>query len=288
MSGTTKEPTSKVPMSPFKDIEELKKEVTGFVNRYKASVVHKAERVSDFFEMSCFNRVVRFYERCGYQVTPVNLQKGLYKYKCSPAGIQSNFSFFKITFKDGDETHVFEVQHNLAVQSAHDPGIYTTPDITIIREDSVRYTKEHYENKNTFSYVSQTDLVSFCEAKQFTPFPELLFNFMGIVNELSPSVLMDGTESMTPTQLAPTLMVSGKGGRHALAIKQSLEFRYCINILFDLFYYGGMVFSKKYLDQLRRVGPLAAFKPKSSLPEKRTKDEAEAFFDWVLEEFVDP
>jgi hypothetical protein len=41
--------TTKEPKSPFKDIEELKKEVTNFVNRHKAAVVHKAERVSDFF-----------------------------------------------------------------------------------------------------------------------------------------------------------------------------------------------------------------------------------------------
>jgi hypothetical protein len=238
--------------------------------------------------MSCFNRVVRFYENCGYRVEPAGLQKGLYKYKCSPAGIQLNFSFFKLTFTEGLDAYVFEIQHNLAVQSAHHPAIYTTPDITIIRENAVQYTKDHYENKNTFSYVSQLDMVSFCEAKQFITFPELLFNFMGIINELSPTVLSDSTPNVTPTQLAPTLTVSGKGGRHALAIKRSLESRYCVNILFDLFYYGSVVFSKKYLDQLRRVGPLADFKPKSELPEKRTKSKTDAFFEWALEEFMDP
>lgn len=48
-----------------------------------------------------------------------------------------------------------------------------------------------------------------------------------------------------------------------------------------------MVFSKKYLDQLRRTGPLSDFTPKSELPEKRIKSEADAFFGWAMEQFVD-
>lgn len=157
--------------SPFKDKEDLKKEIRDFVNQYKASIVNQADRMSDFFEMSCFNYIVRYYELNDYTVSVDGLQKGQYRYKCSTMGIQSNFSFFKVTKQLDNSSYEFEIHHNLAVQSGHHEKIFTTPDITIIKAGCIEFSKDHYETKMTFSYAGQSNLISFCEVKQFNPYP---------------------------------------------------------------------------------------------------------------------
>src|SRR5690606_15560043 len=85
--------------SPFKDFALFEKEITDFANKYKTTVVNQVKRTSEYFEMTCFNYIVRFYELNGYSLEVKNLQSDKYRYKCSPAGIQSNFSHFEATIK---------------------------------------------------------------------------------------------------------------------------------------------------------------------------------------------
>lgn len=73
--------------SSFKEEAELEKEITDFINRFKATVQEHSKRISDYFEMSCFNLIVRYYELNGYTVQIENLQSGMYRYKCSTAGV---------------------------------------------------------------------------------------------------------------------------------------------------------------------------------------------------------
>jgi hypothetical protein len=242
--------------SPFRDKEDLKKEIRDFVNQYKASIVNQADRMSDFFEMSCFNYIVRYYELNDYTVTVGGLQKGQYRYKCSTMGIQSNFSFFKISKVLHETTYDFEIHHNLAVQSGHHEKIFTTPDITIIKSGGIDFSKEHYETKMTFSYAGQSNLISFCEVKQFNPYPELLFNFIGTVNELCPSVINNTATAHMPIHIAPSLMLSGVPNRHTKNIKESLESRYCINIIFNLFHTATQTFSKSKFKELQTTGSI--------------------------------
>jgi hypothetical protein len=240
--------------SPFKDKEELKKEILGFINFYKASIANQADRMSDFFEMSCFNYIVKYYNLCGYEVRVENLQKGQYRYKCSTMGIQSNFSFFSLKKTEKGVSYEFEIHHNLAIQSAHHSKIFTTPDITIIKANGIDLSKDHYETKIAFTFVKQQDLISFCEVKQFNPYPELLFNFIGVINELCPDIMSNTTTAHLPGHLAPTLMVSGIPNRHANDIKASLESRYRINIIYNLFYSGVALFSKSRFKELNQTG----------------------------------
>lgn len=200
--------------------------------------------------------MVRFYELKGYDVKPQNLQAGQYRYKCSPAGIQSNFSNFGATIKIGKKDIEFEVQHNLAVQSSHDPEVYTTPDICVIVKDSVQYSKTYYDTKTTFSFVENDDMLTFCEVKQFSPFPELLFNFIGVLNELMKEYMINKGEEDKPPHIAPSLMISGKPNKQTKRIKDSLEGRYCINIFYDLFYSGTYTFSKANIDDIRPTGAI--------------------------------
>lgn len=241
-------------ISPFKDVALLEKEIKEFANKFKATVVNQSKRISDYFEMSCFNYIVYYYERNEYIISIGNLQDGKYRYKCSTSGNQSNFSHFKATKQVGNQKYEFEIHHNLAVQSSQDKEIYTTPDISIIQKGKVKFRTDFYETRRVFSFVENKNLMSFCEAKQFPPFPELIFNFMGIVNELKHKILSNTEEQPDPIHIAPSLMISGKPNKQTQKIKDSLEKRYCINIIYDLFYTGADTFSKSKIMLLKRAG----------------------------------
>lgn len=228
---TKKKTTPKKTISPFKDKDLLEKEIKDFVNKFKATISNHANRISDYFEMSCYNLVVRFYENNNYNVTIQNLQKGKYTYKCSPAGIQSNYSYFLVAKIVGKKELEFEIQHNLATQSSFNNEIFTNPDITVIKKGKSRTTTNYYAINRRFSYVRNDDVITFFEVKNFNPFPELVFNFIGIVNELRKDILTNSAVAKRPIHLAPSLMVSGKPNRQTLRIKESLEERYCINII---------------------------------------------------------
>ena len=252
--ATAKEKVVAKKTSPFKEHTEFEKEIKDFANRYKTTVVNQAKRTSEYFEMACFNYIVRFYELNGYTIKAKSLQDGKYRYKCTPAGIQSNFSHFEASIEDGVKKYRFEIQHNLAVQSSHDSAIFTTPDICIIKKGKVKYTKDYYDTKTTFSYVNNKDLMTFCEVKQFNPFPELLFNFIGVLNELRKEYMTDEGLTLNPIHIAPSLMISGKPNKQTNSIKSSLEGRYCINIIYDLFYNSTFTFSRKNIKSLRQTG----------------------------------
>ena len=232
--------------TPFKDTDEFEKEIIEFMNKHKARVKEHSKRISDYFEICCFNYVVKFYELKGYEVSVENLQKKKYRYKCSTQGVQSNFSNFKAIKKIDSEEIVLEIHHNLAVQSSHSDNIYTTPDIVVIHEGGIVEDDSFYKSNKRFCYAPNKALQTFCEVKQFNPFPELLFNFMGTVNELTKEIvaesygvrLTENEKSEIQTQIAPTLMISGKGNEHAEKIRDSLTERYSINIFYDLFDVG--------------------------------------------------
>lgn len=246
--------TTKKKHSPFKDYQDFEKEIQEFANKYKLIIANQAKKTSTYFEMSCFNYIVRFYELLGYTLTVKNLQAGKYRYKCTPAGIQANFSHFEATIKKNSIDFEYEIHHNLASQSSHDETIFTTPDICIINKGTVKTTKSYYETRTSFSFIENKDLLTFCEVKQFTPFPELLFNFIGVLNELMKEYMANSANDLDPQHLAPTLMISGKPNKQTKRIKDVLEARYCVNIIYDIFFNGAYTFSRGNVRQLRKAG----------------------------------
>ncbi|WP_313090344.1 hypothetical protein [Chryseobacterium flavum] len=231
--------------SPFRNLNEFEKEITDFANKHRLEVAEHSKRISDFFEISCFNYLVRYYKNKGYTATPQNLISGKYRYKCSPAGIQKNFSFFEIKKIVRGIEYKFEIHHNLAIQSSHNEDIYTTPDIVIIQSNSIKYTTSYYNTKKTFSFVENTDLKTFCEVKNFAPFPELLFNFIGVLNELKKEYMNNKNKSDSPVHIAPSLIISGKGNKPTNLIRERLQSRYNINIIYDTFFEGRFYFTKQ-------------------------------------------
>lgn len=92
--------------TPFKAIDEFEKELTSFANVHHAHFCEHAKRVSDYFEMSCYNMVIHYYENLGYKMEAQKLVNGDFKYKCSPSGLLQNFSYFKGTKISGDTEDV--------------------------------------------------------------------------------------------------------------------------------------------------------------------------------------
>lgn len=229
-------------MNPFKNIEDFEEEINVFLRKHKSFIANHGKRISDYFEMSCYNKIVKHYDSQGFEIIVKNLFVDKFKYKLSPSGYPENFSYFEIVKQysvDGlSAEHRFEVHHNLTIQSGHQEDIYLTPDISVINTDSIISEFEHYmveRSTKKFCYIKNEDLQTFFEVKNFTPFPELLYNFVGQYNELKMKSIEQGAHTEEPNHIAPSLMISGKRNEHTQRIKNSLEKRYRINILFDLF-----------------------------------------------------
>lgn len=221
--------------TPFKAEAEFEEELIKFANQHKTVMSHHANRISDFFEMSCYNLIAKYYENIGYTLEVQNLIKGAFRYKCSPTGKIENFSYFKGMKDKGDGTEdIFYLYHNVPIQSAQDDEIFTTPDIVITRTNTPQTKDNYYDSKLTLSYLSKENLITFCEAKHLVPFPELIFNFIGVVNELTPQCLLNKASTNDCEHIAPSLMMSGVMNKPTKRIKQSLEKRYFVNVFDDL------------------------------------------------------
>ena len=224
--------TQRQKTSPFKEVEEFENELKQFANKYRTKLSEHSRRISDYFEMSCYNMIVRYYEHRGYIATVENLQSGRFRFKCSPSGLLKNFKYMKLNKK---QTTCF-LYHNASVQSIHDNDVYTTPDIVVATDVEPIITTDYYKTQTRFSYIPNKEMITFCEAKHQTPFPELMINFIGTVNELKPSCLQKmEIEDDYSEHIAPSLMMSGCMSIPTERVAKSLQKRYIVNILDDLF-----------------------------------------------------
>lgn len=223
--------------TPFKASEDFEKELIDFSKRFKTLIADHSKRISDYFEMSCYNLVIRYYEKKGYELTVQNLQGGKFKFKCSPTGLLKNFSYFKAVNKkeEREGEGMFYIYHNATVQSSFDDNVYTTPDIVVSKTNKSSETKDYYVTKKTLSYIPPESLISFCEAKHLTPFPELMINFIGTVHELKPDCLLEDGKCQETDHIAPSLLMSGTLGKPTQRIKKSFEERYYVNFFDNLF-----------------------------------------------------
>lgn len=224
--------------TPFKAAADFEKELTKFANQYKTIIHDHSDKISDYFEISCYNMIIKYYEQRGYKMQVRNLQGGKFKYKCSPNGYLENFSFFCAMIQNrGTDEDVFYVFHNATVQSAHDKKVFTSPDIVVSKVKQSCYTDDHYQTKKKLSYLKNDDMITFCEAKHLSPFPELMINFIGTVNELKPICLTDSgcDDIYLQDHIAPSLMMSGSESKPCQTIRISLERRYFVNYFDNLF-----------------------------------------------------
>lgn len=224
--------------TPFKAAADFEKELTSFANKYKAIIHDHSDKISDYFEISCYNMIIKYYEHRGYKMEVRNLKGGKFKYKCSPNGHLENFSYFcAMNQNEGNPEDVFYVFHNATVQSAHDNKVFTSSDIVVSKVNKSSYTDDHYQTKKKLSFLQNDDVITFCEAKHLSPFPELMLNFIGTLNELKPLCLTDNgyDDVCLSDHIAPSLMMSGSESKPCKTIRNSLEKRYFVNYFDNLF-----------------------------------------------------
>lgn len=226
---------------PFKRRETLIKDVESFLIKHGTLFSQQGSRISHYFEMNCYNYVVKYYEKNGFNVIPQNTIGGTFRYKISAHGNPENFSYFLVSKVVRNKIYEFEVHHNLSLECAHESDIFYTADVSVINKGAVkRSTPSTYQMGR--SHCSSGELQTFFEVKHLSPFPELLFSFTGIPENF----LKREDRINLPRHLAPSLLISGRPNFHSEQIKKYLEQRYSINILLNLFAWYSTIYSNKY------------------------------------------
>ena len=82
--------------SPFKNEADFEKELESFAYKHRFTIAEHSKRISDYFEMSCYSMILKYYELKGFSTEVCNLIGGKFRFKCSPSGLINNFSYFKI------------------------------------------------------------------------------------------------------------------------------------------------------------------------------------------------
>jgi len=249
--------------SPFKDKNLLIKEIQDFLKKYETFFYQKISKIAIYFEITCYNYIIKFYENNNYLIEPKNLDKnGNFIYKISPTGYPQNFSYFVVKkiyhYKKNPKEFSYEVRHNVPVQLYYDRNAFVTPDIVVcngIFEEKI--DGRYYKGMRKIVFIPKEHIITFAEVKHYIPSPEMLVNFIGLINELMPYLLKPIEETShnkrLPKHLAPSLMISGKGGYHVDLICESLERRYTVNIFLGLFSWPSQVYGKKYISELLTI-----------------------------------
>lgn len=232
---------------PYKKASSLIRDIEKFLTKHSATLKSQGSRISHYFEMGCYNDVVKFYEKNGFTVSPQNLKGTQFRYKISAHGDPDNFSHFVVSKVLGDKVYEFEVHHNLSLECPHESEIFYTADISVINKGSiVRISPETYTQKR--SCCKGKDLQTFFEVKHMAPFPELLFSFVGIPE----NILSKENRNVAVQHLAPSLLMSGRANFHGEKIKNYLEGKYDVNIIFNIFGTPSVIYSNRY--PKKRIG----------------------------------
>ena len=104
--------------------------------------------------------------------------------------------------------------------------------------------------------IPKENLITFCEAKHLTPFPELMVNFIGTVHELKPDCVDNNEKYSDSEHIAPSLMMSGTFSKPTRRIQYSFEKRYYVNFFDNLFEdISVRLFLSKYgIEQIATLG----------------------------------
>jgi len=245
--------------SPFKANSALRKQIEGFLATHGATLAQEAKRTSMFFELAAYNDVVQYYETNGYAVKPENLRGTTsdFVYALSPNAKAAKCSYFSATknYNKG-VAHEFEIRHNLRVRSAHDTEIFVAPDYVVIDKEALQSTRfpHYYNGKVDYVFVAAEQVRTFAETKHYMPSPELVLNFVGIVNEIKPAFIRGEFPEKRPKHCGPSLIISGVGNVHLRKIKDSLADRYRINVFLGLFQYPSQLYSKGNQANIKKIG----------------------------------
>jgi hypothetical protein len=245
--------------TPFKARSEFHKEIQTFLNNYGKAINREVEKISTLFEITCYNYVIEYYVNQGFTLIPRNPKKSenFFVYKTSPSGNLTNYSYFEarkqIQTNKGLQEISFDIRQNVPVQSNHDFDVYFTPDI-VICEDKFEMVKDfaYYHSTRWRYYLKNEGLISFAEAKHYNPFPEILVSFIGIIHELKPGLLQKKGRK-NGVHLAPSLMISGRGGLPVERIKSNFEKRYMLNIFLGLIFNADLIRTQRKMKKINKI-----------------------------------
>lgn len=239
--------------SLWKDRKELLKDLASFISRHGAFFKQNSSRMSDLFEMSVYNDVVRYYRRKNYSISAMNIGKdGAFRYKLTTSGLAENFSYFYVLNdpkKNKNSTNVeLEIHHNMKVQSAHHEHIYYTADVVVTLKNGVATDKQTSGRRHSF--IRNRDVITFFEAKNMEPFPAVLFGFSGVVLEIMPGFI-NGRYAVEPgrAHLCPSIIFSGSGSAHTKLVSSELATRYGYNVISGLYAHKSQIYSFKNLNE---------------------------------------
>ena len=105
-----------------------------------------------------------------------------------------------------------------------------------------------------YDFIPAGEIQTFAETKHYTPSPELILNFVGLVNELMPDLMAGTISSALPKHLGPSLFISGSGNAHHDRIRSSLAKRYSINVFLGLFARRSQAYSPKNQGNVVKIG----------------------------------
>lgn len=215
-------------MNPWIDRNLLVQNTRKFIRQYGYFFRMNAKRISSLVEISVYNSLVQYYKSEGFQVTGENLgPKKSFKYKLTSSGLAENYSHFTVE-KNGK---IFKIMHNVSIQSAHDAHLYFTADVVVVEKNGA--TTQTQRSGRRHSYIANTDLVTFVEVKHINPFPEVLFNFTGLVLEFMPGLIEKRYDIQDSSdRLCPIITFTGVATEHSEKIQESLTSRYGFNISF--------------------------------------------------------
>lgn len=215
-------------------VKSFEQSVSEFLVQHKLGLREYSYSASEFCEMAVYNAVVTFYKKRGFTATMINTAKGIFLYKVKASGYPHNFSYCTVTKIGAGTTYSFDIFQNLAIESSISEGIYYTADVAVVTSGAVAAVSDpesfYGGTKRAYYAAPREELQTFVEVKAMAPFPELLFNFVGLVYEFANDIFRGKKRRRPPRHLAPSLVVSGLPSRHASKVRDTLMERIHLNI----------------------------------------------------------
>jgi hypothetical protein len=167
------------------DRTALEQEIDKFFTGYKKQISQFGSTVNQTFEAFVFASLVHYYQSNGWSVTLENPASGtqIVKLKFSTRGRPSQYTYALCS--NGEQT--IQIRHGLRVATHFHKADFTHPanivlDVAVIKNvDLIGYKSD--------DFLSNTELVTFGEAKHMSAFAELIANFIGLAHEVMPHVL---------------------------------------------------------------------------------------------------
>lgn len=214
-------------------VEMVEKEMADFASKYAFSYQKNERQVAAFFEIGCFLALSLDYQNQGFEVKPLGLRGGSYRYLTTPSGNPNNFSYLGLEL--GSEK--FELRQQVRIRSHLHRDICVTPDFVVLwsgADISGERDNDFAGGKRGFFVAESRAVIAGHECKCMKGFPELYASFIGISTVVHIWHLPEfGGRSVRGPEghLAPSLFVGAEASNLHRRLIKALEAQFPINII---------------------------------------------------------